>query len=358
MSGVQLENISKAYGATVAVDDVSFEVPEGEFCSMLGPSGCGKTTLLRMLAGLLEPDHGAVRIGGTDMRGVPPFSRDIGLVFQQGALFPHRTVGQNVAFGLKMRGVGRRERDARASRALELVRLTGMESRRVHQLSGGQQQRVALARALAIEPKVLLLDEPFSALDRQLRVELRRDLLELQRELGITTVAVTHDQIEALSMSDRVVVMRRGRVEQIGSPADIYLRPETLFAAEFMGENNVLRGRAIEVTRTGAVVETEGGMRVVAVGDPVSTGDDVLVVLRADKLVMDRPTDESLDNGAKGTIYLVSFMGELVRYYVDLGAIRVFVDSPSREEEKLFHEGEQVRIVPPGEGGYLFPHPS
>jgi putative spermidine/putrescine transport system ATP-binding protein len=227
-------------GKVVAVDQVTLDIGAGEFFSLLGPSGCGKTTSLRMIAGFERPDAGRVRVGGQDITDVPVHRRDMGMVFQSYALFPHRTVAQNVAFGLRMRGLSRPEIERRVAAALAQVALTGLESRRPGQLSGGQQQRVALARALVIEPRVLLCDEPLGALDRKLRQQMQFELKELQRRLGVTLVFVTHDQEEALAMSDRIAVMNHGRVEQVGAPTEIYERPRTRFVADFIGEINIL----------------------------------------------------------------------------------------------------------------------
>ena len=223
-----------------AVDGVTLDIAAGEFFSLPGPSGCGKTTSLRMIAGFEMPDLGRVHVGGQDITDVPVHKRDMGMVFQSYALFPHRTVAQNVAFGLRMRDVPKADIDRRVAAALAQVALTGMEDRRPSQLSGGQQQRVALARALVIEPRVLLCDEPLGALDRKLRQQMQFELKELQRRLGVTLVFVTHDQEEALAMSDRIAVMNHGRVEQVGAPTEIYERPRTRFVADFIGEINLL----------------------------------------------------------------------------------------------------------------------
>ena len=238
---VELVGVTKRYGAVAAVDAIDLEVHPGEFLSLLGPSGCGKTTTLRLIAGFERPDGGEVRIGGRDVSRVPPYKRDVNTVFQSYALFPHLSVMDNVTYGLKQRGLGRSERRARATEMLELVRLTGFGERKPRQLSGGQQQRVALARALVMHPRVLLLDEPLGALDLKVRKELQIELKRIQVEIGITFVYVTHDQEEALAMSDRVVVMNAGRIEQIGVPRDIYDRPATEWIASFIGDTNFLK---------------------------------------------------------------------------------------------------------------------
>jgi ABC-type Fe3+/spermidine/putrescine transport system ATPase subunit len=244
---VELRGVTKRFGPTAAVDGIDLEVRPGEFLSLLGPSGCGKTTTLRLVAGFERPDEGEVRIGGRDVSRVPPYKRDVNTVFQSYALFPHLTVLDNVGYGLKQRGLGRAERRARATEMLELVRLTGLGSRKPRQLSGGQQQRVALARALVMHPRVLLLDEPLGALDLKVRKELQIELKRIQEEIGITFVYVTHDQEEALAMSDRVVVMNGGRIEQIGVPREIYDRPATEWIAGFIGDTNFVRVNGKEV---------------------------------------------------------------------------------------------------------------
>ncbi|HEV8602587.1 MAG TPA: ABC transporter ATP-binding protein [Gaiellaceae bacterium] len=237
---VQLESVTKSYGDVLAVDGLTLEIAAGEFFTMLGPSGSGKTTTLRLIAGFELPDEGRVLLKGADVTRQPPYARDVNTVFQDYALFPHLTVGQNVAYGLKVKRVGRVERNRRAAEALELVRLAGLQARKPSQLSGGQRQRVALARAIVNRPQVLLLDEPLGALDLKLRQEMQVELKRIQQEVGITFVYVTHDQEEALTMSDRLAVFNRGRVEQIGGPAEVYEHPQTEFVAGFVGVSNVL----------------------------------------------------------------------------------------------------------------------
>ena len=257
---VSLRGISKSYGQVPAVRDVSLEVAPGELVTLLGPSGCGKTTLLRLIAGLETTDSGQVLLGGRDVTADPPHRRPVNTVFQHYALFPHRDVAGNVAFGLEMAGTAGAEIQDRVRRALDMVRLSGMETRRVDQLSGGQRQRVALARAVVLEPEVLLLDEPMSALDRKLREEMRAEVRSLHRRLGTTFVFVTHDQEEALALSDRVVVMNAGVIEQIGSPAEIYDAPRTRFVAEFLAVRNLLEAHVQEADEGGATLRTEGGL--------------------------------------------------------------------------------------------------
>jgi ABC-type Fe3+/spermidine/putrescine transport system ATPase subunit len=244
---VELVGVTRRFGEVAAVDAVDLEVRPGEFLSLLGPSGCGKTTTLRLIAGFERPDEGHVRIGGRDVSRLPAYKRNVNTVFQSYALFPHLSVRDNIAYGLKQRGLGRRERSSRAAEMLELVRLSGLEARKPRQLSGGQQQRVALARALVMQPQVLLLDEPLGALDLKVRKELQIELKRIQEEIGITFVYVTHDQEEALAMSDRVAVMNAGRIEQLGAPGEIYDSPATGFVASFIGDTNFVRANGREV---------------------------------------------------------------------------------------------------------------
>jgi putative spermidine/putrescine transport system ATP-binding protein len=239
---IRLRELRKTFGSVVAVDGIDLDVADGEFFAVLGPSGSGKTTVLRMIAGFETPSDGVIELGGVDATRVPPFRRDVNTVFQDYALFPHMSVAQNVEYGLRVKGVGRRERAQRAGEALELVRLAGFGARRPHQLSGGQRQRVALARALVNRPRVLLLDEPLGALDLKLREQMQVELKAIQRDVGITFVFVTHDQDEALTLCDRLAVMRDGRIEQVGPAQEVYEQPATRFVAEFVGSSNVLAG--------------------------------------------------------------------------------------------------------------------
>jgi spermidine/putrescine ABC transporter ATP-binding subunit len=258
MPYLSIDQATKQYGATKALDEVCLDIDVGEFVTLLGPSGCGKSTTLRAIAGLLDIDRGTIAIDGRDFTKVPIHRRDIGVVFQNNALFPHMTVAQNVAFGLRMRNVARAEQASRTAEALVLVHLPDFGARYPHQLSGGQQQRVAIARALVINPRVLLLDEPFAALDRKLREEMQMELRDLTRRVGITSVFVTHDQEEALTLSDRIVVMNAGRIEQIGTPDAIYSRPETRFVADFMGARNILETTVTRVGDAEALLDWQG----------------------------------------------------------------------------------------------------
>jgi spermidine/putrescine ABC transporter ATP-binding subunit len=278
---VELSGVSKRYGAVSALEAVDLSVYEGELLSLLGPSGCGKTTTLNVIAGFAAPDTGRVVIDGSDVTGEPAWRRGLGVVFQSYALFPHMSVGDNVAFGLRERGVGKAEVAERVREALALVRLPAAASHRPHQLSGGMQQRVALARALVIRPRVLLLDEPLAALDRKLREEMRAELRDIQRGVGITTVFVTHDQHEALGLSDRIAVMNAGRIEQLGSPRDVYERPATSFVADFIGASSVLDARAVD----GETVVLTGGASVrIALPQPPTPGRALRLLVRPERV--------------------------------------------------------------------------
>jgi spermidine/putrescine transport system ATP-binding protein len=282
---VEIRSLTKRFGDVAAVDAVSLDIRRGEFFSLLGPSGCGKTTLLRMIGGFELPSEGAVLIDGRDMTWTPPYQRPVNMVFQHYALFPHLTVGENVAFGMRYRKIARSEEPRRIADALALVQLSGFEARKPHQLSGGQRQRVALARALALEPEVLLLDEPLGALDQKLRKEVQVQLKQLQRSLGITFVFVTHDQEEALTMSDRIAVMNRGRVEQMDDAARIFERPATEFVANFMGAANFFAGTVLSVDADGLRVRLrDGGEARLPPAEGARTGDEVRFVVRPEKL--------------------------------------------------------------------------
>jgi ABC-type Fe3+/spermidine/putrescine transport system ATPase subunit len=293
---LELQGVVKRYGATLGVGPVDVDVREGEFLTLLGPSGCGKTTTLHIVAGLLFPDEGRVVLGARDITRLDPQHRDMGLVFQNYALFPHKTVFDNVAFGLRMRRTPRAEIAGRVRRMLDMVGLPGVEGRLPGQLSGGQRQRVGLARALVIEPTVLLLDEPLSNLDAVLRKRMRLDLRELQQRLGIATIFVTHDQDEAFEMSDRVVLLNRGRVEQVGTPEELYDDPATRFAAEFIGETNLIEGVVAAAAGATVTVDTSVGARydAFAPGRSLRSGDPVYVMIRPERidLVPERPAGE------------------------------------------------------------------
>ena len=315
MSDLRLERLVKRYGSVAAVDGVSLAVAEGSFLSLVGPSGCGKTTVLRMVAGLIEPDGGRIFVGGDDVTDVAVHKRNLGLVFQSYALFPHMTVAENVAFGLHRRGVPRPELEARVRKALDMVRLEGLAERAPRQLSGGQQQRTALARALVVEPRLLLLDEPFSNLDALLRDEMRIEIKRLQQEVGITTLFVTHDQGEALGMADQVAVMNRGRLEQVDAPRDLYRAPSSAFVAHFIGRANLLRGQVQGREGEDLVIALSSGTKVRARGTVKSGACQVVVRQENVRLV---PTSTLAPNSFAAKVVVASFAGAIAQYLIRL----------------------------------------
>ncbi|MFC4766239.1 ABC transporter ATP-binding protein [Effusibacillus consociatus] len=322
MIAVTLKEVSKKFDQVIGVDNVNIRIQPGEFFTFLGPSGCGKTTTLRMIAGFYYPSSGRILFGEQDMTFVPPNKRNTGMVFQNYALFPHMTVFENVAFGLKVRKLSKPEIQKRVERALEQVRLPGMGSRRIDQLSGGQQQRVALARALVIEPGILLLDEPLSNLDAKLREETRSEIKRLQLELGITTIYVTHDQAEAMAMSDRIMVMEGGRIQQIGTPIEIYNRPANRFVASFIGETNLLEGVVEEVSDQEITVRVGGELRLVGLKSNVNPhvnlalGEKVVLSIRPEAF---HDGVGQKENVIQGTVILSEFTGVSVNYLVQSG---------------------------------------
>jgi ABC-type Fe3+/spermidine/putrescine transport system ATPase subunit len=322
---VRIERLRKSFGGKIILDIDEIEIHDGEFFSLLGPSGCGKTTTLRAVAGLVDPDLGRIVIGGRDMTNVPTWQRNLGMVFQKYALFPHLTVGENVAYGLEERGGARAEIARRVSEALTLVALPDCVERYPHQLSGGQQQRVAMARAVVYRPDVLLLDEPLSNLDVQLRVAMRAELKRLQQVLGITTLFVTHDQQEALALSDRVAVMRDGRLEQIGTPEEIYESPRSLFVANFVGAANVLQGvvRGADAAAGTLAIEIAGGGTVSAPSpsSPLAIGRAVKVAVKPERVGL-RP-GSSAHGGCSGEVESAAYLGSAYSYVVRVGSQRV-----------------------------------
>jgi putative spermidine/putrescine transport system ATP-binding protein len=345
-AGLELSALRRSYGAVHALDGLDLALAPGELVALLGPSGCGKTTALRIVAGFERPDAGQVRLDGADITPVSAAKRDMGMVFQSYSLFPHLTAAENVAFGLRLRKTAAPQRNARAEELLELVGIAGHGARYPHQLSGGQQQRVALARALAIRPKVLLLDEPLSALDAKVRLQLRDEIRRVQLDLGITTLFVTHDQEEALSMADRVAVMRSGRLEQCAAPAQLYERPATAFVAEFVGTMNHLRGTMIDTD----VVEV-AGRRLPVDGERPVPGTKVEVLLRPEAIELeaikpDSAADRAGADPAVGTVRTATFLGAVTRVAVTLeDGTQVKADLPSHRASE-FPAGGRARLTP------------
>jgi putative spermidine/putrescine transport system ATP-binding protein len=341
---VRLEGLSRHYGPVVALDNLDLTLEPGELIALLGPSGCGKTTTLRLLAGLEDADTGRITVGGRDITHVSAAKRDMGMVFQAYSLFPHMTVRQNVAFGLRLRKVSAAQRDKRALEMLDLVGLSVQADRYPHQLSGGQQQRVALARALAIEPQVLLLDEPLSALDAKVRAQLRDEIRRIQLEVGITTLFVTHDQEEALAIADRVGVMREGRLEQLAPPTEVYSRPATSFVAEFVGLSNRLAGEV----RGGEVIVR--GCKLPLVERDTPDGQ-VVALVRPEAVSLasnaPEPGTEAGSGPLTGTVIAITFLGATSRVTVDLGDTRVMAQLPTSEASALAAGSRVVLAIRP-----------
>jgi putative spermidine/putrescine transport system ATP-binding protein/spermidine/putrescine transport system ATP-binding protein len=344
---VQLDGVTKRFGKTTALDAVSLLVRRGELMTLLGPSGCGKTTLLNLVAGFLVPDGGEIAIDGRRVTDVPPHRRESGIMFQQYALFPHMSVAANVGYGLKMRRIPKPEIARRVAEALALIKLEGLEDRKPRQLSGGQQQRVALARALVIRPKVLLLDEPFSALDRNLRASMQVEIKEIQRKLGVTTIFVTHDQSEALSLSDRIAVLAEGRIRQLGTPDEIYCRPVDRFVASFVGDVNVLHA-CLEHTHGATAALVLGPVRVLVPAltlQGAAPGAMVDLFVRPEEL---RVAEEGAPVAVHGIVAAQIYQGGHVDLYVDVpeaASGRVLIRVPGREGMSLWPAGTRVGIT-------------
>jgi iron(III) transport system ATP-binding protein len=341
-AGVSIRGVNVSYSANHVLKDVNLEIEPGEFFAFLGPSGCGKTTLLRLIAGFNASDSGCVLIGGVDVGALPPWKRDVGLVFQSYALWPHMTVRKNVAFGLEERRLPRAEIDKRVNAALEIVGLTQLAERRPSQLSGGQQQRVAVARTIVIEPKVLLLDEPLSNLDAKLRVQVRRELRDLQRRLGLTTIFVTHDQEEANTICDRIAVMNDGVVQQVGTPMELYERPANLFVAGFLGAANILKGKFVEEGGE-RLFELTAGMRVPA---PAHAQQGARLVFRPQHASVAPPGSGGT---LSGEIVHREFLGSIIRYAVRVGGTDVTIEAPFVSGDNLFADGDRVDVTLPSE---------
>jgi len=337
---LRLDSLTKRYGDAFAVASLDLAVPKGELVALLGPSGCGKTTTLRMVAGLITPSAGRIVVGGKDITVMPPYQRDMGLVFQSYALFPHMTVARNVAFGLEMRNVPKAEIAVRVKEALAMVRLEALAERKPRELSGGQQQRVALARALVIRPSILLLDEPLSNLDAKLRDEMRNEIRDIQQNLGITAVFVTHDQVEALSMCDKVVVMKGGKLEQIGTPVEVYEQPASPFVASFVGRTNRLDG----------VAKGEGTVQVgsISLKVPTRASGPVEIMVRPHRIRLVEATPAPAGdavNQVHGTIKRVTFVGDLLQYHVGVEGSEIVVEAASDHGRGIRNVGMPVTLA-------------
>ena len=345
---VRLDCVGKRFGETWAVRGVSLHIRIGEFYTFLGPSGCGKTTLLRMIAGFAAPDEGSVWLDGEVVNALPPWKRDVGMVFQSYAIWPHMTVFENVAFGLRERRVSRADIERQVREALRMVNLEGMEGRRPSQLSGGQQQRVALARTLVVQPRVLLLDEPLSNLDARLRAQMRIELLKLQRDLGITTIYVTHDQEEALALSTRIAVMSAGSVIQEGTPREIYEAPRERFVAEFVGASNLLGGAVRQATGDTLTVTTDLGIEVRAACPSAGAPSPGRILLTIRPEAMDLlPPGEPADhrNRLEGRVVASAFQGAAIQYEVEVSETLLRASVTNPKGKRLFQRGDLVAVV-------------
>ncbi|HBN22360.1 MAG TPA: polyamine ABC transporter ATP-binding protein [Holosporales bacterium] len=346
---VEVKDLSKSYEGVVAVNSQSLEIYKGELFSLLGPSGCGKSTLLRMLAGFEEPSEGHIYIDGVDITHMPPYERPVNMMFQAYALFPHMTVEQNVAFGLKQEGVPKDEIRDRVSSMLHMVRLNQYASRKPHQLSGGQRQRVALARCLVKKPKLVLLDEPLGALDRQLRIQTQFELVNIQEELGVTFIMVTHDQEEAMTMSTRIGVMEEGRLRQIGTPTEIYEYPNSRYVADFVGDMNMFEGIVTEIEADHVCIHSEEvgcDIDVSHVSD-VPPGATVAVAIRPEKIMLSTEKKREKRNTAKGVVNEIAYLGDMSIYHVLLEtgkAVRVALSNQVRLSERPVNWDDEVYL--------------
>jgi spermidine/putrescine ABC transporter ATP-binding subunit len=360
MPGLRLVNLLKRFGKTTAVDHINLEIEDGEIMTLLGPSGCGKTTTLRSIAGFLTPDEGEIYLGNQHVTNLPPEKRDIGFVFQNYALWPHMTVYDNLAFGLRLKRVPKAEAKSRVGRALDLVRLSGFADRYPRQLSGGQQQRIALARALVIEPTVLLLDEPLSNLDAQLREEMRFEIRELQKNLGITAVYVTHDQAEALVLSDRIAVMNKGVITQIGSPKQIYNQPSNRFVAGFIGLSSFVEGTVTQFdnTETYAIVTTSDQVSIRVPGDNLLLNQKATLAIRPEHITLRDDASVPVPENAnllEGEVIRAAYLGEVIDYWIGIGdwVLRVHTGT-----EKVFQPKVKIQVVIPPKQITLIPEES
>lgn len=341
MAGIRLAALTKAYGASLAVDHVDLDIREGEFFSLLGPSGCGKSTMLRMIAGFVAPSSGQVLIGGDDVTALPPERRDVGIVFQNYAIFPHLSVAENVAFGLKLRKRPRDEIREKVAAVLKQVGLHGYDERYQRQLSGGEQQRVALARVLVTEPRILLLDEPLSALDKNMREEMKFWIKDMHARLSITTLYVTHDQDEALTMSDRIAVLNRGKVEQVGTPVEIYERPQTAFVTSFVGHSNIVEVDVLAAAADTATVRLGDRTFLAPMRGIVAAGTKARLAVRPENVIMD-PRDSAVSLSAR--VLRETFQGPIIRYQLEVGGQTIVSERQNQAGVRRYAPGAQLTV--------------
>lgn len=355
MIEVDLRHVSASYDKFTAVDNVSLEIRRSEFFSLLGPSGCGKSTTLRMVAGFVAPSSGQILIKGQNVTALPPEARNIGIVFQNYAIFPHLTVFENIAFGLRMRKFGQAAINKAVGEALDQVGLHGFDLRYQRELSGGEQQRVALARVLVTKPSILLLDEPLSALDKQMRDEMKFWIKDLQHQLGITTIYVTHDQGEALTMSDRIAVMRNGRIEQIGTPREIYEAPENMFVTKFVGESNIFQAKVHAIAQGRTQLGLLGQRAFSPVRDGVVPGQEVNLIVRPEHVLLGDETARIDVNRFKMRVIKQNYQGSLVRYHLECLGCTIVAESSNTRESEVLSIGQDVEAGWFAENSSLIP---
>lgn len=355
MPDVRIENVTKKFGKLVAVDDVSLHVHDKEYFALLGPSGCGKTTLLRLIAGLIQPDEGKIYIGDKLVNDVPPEDRDIGFVFQTFALFPHMDAWNNVVYGPRVKGFDMKKAGTIGHEVLEMVRLDERLDAFPNELSGGMMQRIAVARALAAGARLLLLDEPLGQLDAKVRNDLRYEIRKMTKDLGLTAIHVTHDQAEAMAISDKIAVMKKGKIKQVGTPIELYMSPENVFVANFIGESNFLEGYVLERDNKETLIELRGGIRVQAVSNGLNKGERVVLAIRPEAFVVENGMKGK--NSISGVVERVTFEGTNVRYEIVLeNQDMIVIVKPSMIGE-WFKIDEKVNVSFPSERAHLFPYP-
>jgi len=356
MPDVRIENVTKKFGKLVAVNNVSLHIKDREYFALLGPSGCGKTTLLRLIAGLIKPDEGKIYIGDRLVNDVPPEDRDVGFVFQTFALFPHLNAWNNVIYGPRVKGFDMKKAGTIGHEVLEMVRLHERLEAFPNELSGGMMQRIAVARALAAGAKLLLLDEPLGQLDAKVRNDLRYQITAMTKDLGLTAIHVTHDQAEAMAISDRIAVMRKGTVRQVGTPSELYMSPQNIFVANFIGESNFLEGYVEDISSKGTVVELRGGIKIQATSNDVKTGERVVLAVRPETFTVQEGMQKD-KNSILGTVERVTFEGTNIRYEIRLENQDLIVIVKPSIIGEWFRLDQKVTVTFPSEKAHLFPYP-